>query len=252
MSESHPNSAQATAQKTAKGSNLLNWLGYIAVTLALALPIAVLTVRAGAWQQGLLLYSLSCAGAAIVLIIFVLMLLLPRYQHLRSDIRKRALWTLPGTLLLGLVLTSGGDYPLIHDITTDTLDPPISSAAEQRGGATRNTQAAAPETIAAQRQSYPDLQTMQTDLSIEEVFSKAKHTAVALGWNIYYENLNDGVIEATDTTAIMAFTDDVIIRLRTNADGTLVDLRSTSRIGKGDMGTNAQRIRKFQQAFSTQ
>lgn len=252
MSESHPNSAQATAQKTAKGSNLLTWLGYIAVSLALSLPIAVLTVRAGAWQQGLLLYSLSCAGAALVLIILVLMLFLPRYQHLRPDIRKRALWTLPGTLLLALVLASGGDHPLIRDITTDTLDPPVFSATEQQGGATSNTLATAPETIAAQRQSYPDLQTVQTDLSIEEVFNKAKHTAVALGWDIYYENLNDGVIEATDTTAIMAFTDDIVIRLRTNAKGTLVDLRSASRIGKGDMGTNAKRIRKFQQAFSKQ
>ena len=60
---------------------------------------------------------------------------------------------------------------------------------------------------------------------------------------------NAGFIEAVDTTAIMAFKDDIVIRVRSNADGTLVDLRSVSRVGVSDLGTNADRIREFREAF---
>jgi uncharacterized protein (DUF1499 family) len=57
------------------------------------------------------------------------------------------------------------------------------------------------------------------------------------------------VIEAVDTTNIMAFKDDVVIRVRSNATGTLLDLRSVSRVGEGDIGANAKRIRAFRAAF---
>ncbi len=90
--------------ETPTNSRLVNGLGYLAITLLLILPLAVLTVRAGAWQQGLLLYALSCAGAALVLLVFVIMIVIPRYQPWRSQIRKRALLTVPGTLLLLSVL----------------------------------------------------------------------------------------------------------------------------------------------------
>ena len=59
----------------------------------------------------------------------------------------------------------------------------------------------------------------------------------------------DAYIEAVDTTAIMGFKDDVAIRLRTNANGTLIDLRSVSRVGVSDIGANAKRIRAFTAAF---
>ena len=71
-----------------------------------------------------------------------------------------------------------------------------------------------------------------------------------MGWDIYNQDRNTGVIEAVDTTAIMAFQDDIVIRVRTNAQGTLLDLRSVSRVGVSDIGANAKRIRAFQQRFS--
>ena len=58
-------------------STLVNWIGYLAVTLLIVLPISVLTVRSGAWQQGLMMYALSCAGAALLLLICLLLLVLP-------------------------------------------------------------------------------------------------------------------------------------------------------------------------------
>jgi uncharacterized protein (DUF1499 family) len=81
--------------------------------------------------------------------------------------------------------------------------------------------------------------------SIEVVFEKAMANANQLGWEIYREDLNDGFIEAVDSTAIMGFKDDIVIRLRTNASGTLMDIRSVSRVGVSDLGANAARIRQF-------
>lgn len=228
---------------------LVNWTGYLAITLLLTLPAAVLTVRSGAWQEGLLLYTLSCLGAALVLLVSVLLMLMPRFAPWRKSIAGRALITLPGTLLLLSVLASRGDHPPIHDITTDTRDPPVFTAAEQLRGPGANTLEIDVQTIALQQQAYPDLQTILSDMSIDEVFDRALQVAKDMGWDIYLQDRNAGVIEAVDTTAIMTFKDDVVIRVRSNAQGTLLDLRSVSRVGIGDIGANAQRIRAFQQKF---
>jgi uncharacterized protein (DUF1499 family) len=44
---------------------------------------------------------------------------------------------------------------------------------------------------------------------------------------------------------VFAFPDRVVLRLRTEADGTRVDMRSTSAIGRHDLGQNARRISAF-------
>jgi len=229
---------------------LVRWPGYLAITLLLALPIAVIMVRAGTWQQGLLLYAISCLGATALLALFIVLLMLPGYAPWRSALRQRALVTLPGTLLLAILLAGGGDYPPIHDITTDVSDPPVFTAAQAQRGPHSNSLEIKPDFIEQQVAAYPDISTTRTDLDIENAFARALKVARELGWDIYYEDLNAGVIEAVDTTNIMAFKDDIVIRLQTDAQGTLLDLRSVSRVGRGDIGANAKRIRKFAQAFA--
>ncbi|MEH6593879.1 MAG: DUF1499 domain-containing protein, partial [Halioglobus sp.] len=104
---------------------LITWGGYLAITLLLALPLAVLTVRSGLWQQGLILFALSCAGAALLLLLFIALLLLPSFEPWRNSIVKNGLLALPGSVLLISLAAGGGDYPRIHDITTNTQDPPV-------------------------------------------------------------------------------------------------------------------------------
>ncbi|MEP4147386.1 MAG: DUF1499 domain-containing protein [Halioglobus sp.] len=231
---------------------LVNWIGYLAICFFVTIPLAVLTVRAGAWQQGLLLYALSCLGSVLILLVAVVVSLLPRFSQWRRDIRLRALFTVPGTVLLLSLLGGRGDIPAIHDITTDTLDPPAFSAAVKLRGNGSNTLALKPETIEAQLAAYPDLQTVVSSDSIEKAFEKAIASANELGWDIHRQDLNDGFIEAVDTTAIMGFKDDIVIRLRTNATGTLLDLRSVSRVGVSDLGANAARIRNFIAVYQQQ
>jgi uncharacterized protein (DUF1499 family) len=239
-----------TMNAPTKTPALVNWTGYLAITLLLALPLSVLIVRSGNWQQGLMIYAISCLGATALLALFVVLLMLPRYADWRGTIRQRAFFVLPGTVLLAVLLSGRGDYPPIHDITTDVQDPPEFSAAEQQRGPNSNSLAIKPDYIEQQQQAYPDLKTLRTELDIDSAFDRALLIAQDLGWEVYLEDLNAGVMEAVDTTAIMAFKDDVAIRLRTDADGTMVDLRSVSRVGIGDIGANAKRIRAFAAAFA--
>jgi uncharacterized protein (DUF1499 family) len=57
-------------------------------------------------------------------------------------------------------------------------------------------------------------------------------------------------IEATDTTTFFGFKDDIVVRLTPIAGRTVVDVRSVSRIGRSDVGTNARRIREYLAALS--
>jgi len=223
---------------------LVNWLGLLAFTMLVVLPVAVMTVRSGAWQQGLLLYAIGCFGAAILLLLAIVLMLLPRYASWRKAIAGRALLAVPGTLLL-LSLLAGGDRPRIHDISTDLQDPPVLTAAQQQRGSDSNSLDTDPETRALQAAAYPEVQTLRSALEYQVVFDKAVRVAMVLGWDIYRQDRDAGVIEAVDTTAIMGFKDDIVIRVRTGPDGSLLDLRSVSRVGLGDMGANARRINNF-------
>ena len=230
---------------------VVNWLGYLAVTLLLILPLSVLMVRNGDWQQGLLMYAIACLGSTLLIILAIVLLLRTRFNLWRKDILQRALFALPGAALL-LALTSGGSYPTIHDITTDTADPPrFTSAASQRG-ADSNSLEIDEEVIQQQQEAYPNLQTLVTPLPIEDAYRLALKVATDMGWDIYRQDINAMVIEAVDTTGIMGFKDDVVVRVRSSARGTLVDLRSVSRVGEGDLGANAARINAFVNAFQQQ
>jgi hypothetical protein len=185
-------------------STLVNWIGYLAIALLLVLPLSVLTVRSGAWQQGLLLYALSCLGSLLLLALAGFLLLIPRYRDMRGALGLRMLTALPGAVLLVSLMAGRGDYPPIHDITTDTADPPGFVTAEKQRGEGSNPLDMKADTIAAQREAYPDIRTLQTDLSIDEAFDRALAVAGELGWEVYHQDRNAGIIEAVDTTAIMA------------------------------------------------
>jgi uncharacterized protein (DUF1499 family) len=73
----------------------------------------------------------------------------------------------------------------------------------------------------------------------------AERAARAMGWDIVAVAPDDLRIEATDTTLLFGFKDDVVIRVTANGNGSRVDARSLSRIGGSDLGTNAKRIRSF-------
>ncbi|MEQ8514453.1 MAG: DUF1499 domain-containing protein, partial [Chromatocurvus sp.] len=230
-------------------SRAIRWPGYLAVTLLVLIPLAVLTVRSGNWQQGLILYAVACAASGLLLAWFVLALLLPWFRNQRGAVLRFGAATVPGAVLLAAVLAAP-DVPPIHDITTDVNDPPrFSDTVVEARGEKANALDIDSEVIEQQREAYPDLSTLVSETSIRDTFERSEKIARDLGWEILSTDLNAGRIEAVDTTAIMGFKDDVVIRVSSNADGTRVDLRSVSRVGVSDLGANAERIREFTAAF---
>jgi uncharacterized protein (DUF1499 family) len=140
--------------------------------------------------------------------------------------------------------------PVINDVTTDPDDPPAFRAAQQlepnRG---RDLAYAGAELARQQRSGYPDLAPFTLTLPPGRCLEQARRSAEALGWEVIAEDAAEGRLEATDTTRLFRFVDDVVVRVRPSDAGCVVDVRSKSRDGRGDMGANAARIRAFGEAL---
>ena len=238
-------------KEQADTSKIVVWGGYLALTLLLALVLSVFSVRAGMWQQGLVLYALCCVGAAALLAAFAICMALPGFSAWRRQLAMRSLVVLPGTLLFASLLMTRGDYPVIHDITTDVVNPPEFTQALKIRDKSANSLELNADTIQLQTGAYPDLKTSHSTLGFKEAFTRATAVAENLGWEITLSDPEAGLIEAVATTTVMAFRDDIVIRLRSTEDGTLIDLRSASRVGQSDLGANAKRIREFMRRYKS-
>ncbi|MFT4767706.1 MAG: hypothetical protein ACI8RN_000835 [Glaciecola sp.] len=226
----------------------IRWPGYIALFFFAVLAVSVFVVRSGNWQQGLMLYAIACLLSLIILVVMAIQSLIPRWRGERMSVLKRALPAVPGAVLL-LMAMQARDVPPIHDIATDLQDPPAFEQIVNLRGDNSNPLDLTDEVIKQQLAAYPDLQTLQSPRSYASSYNIALTTARGMGWEIVTEDANAGVIEAVDTTSIMNFKDDVVVRVRTNAEGSLVDMRSVSRVGVSDLGANANRIRRFMSEF---
>src|SRR5262245_10518832 len=99
---------------------------------------------------------------------------------------------------------------------------------------------------------YADLRPQKFNQPYERVFDAALATAQALGWEVTTQNRDEGEIRAVATTRVFRFKDDVTITIRREGESVVVNVRSHSHIGKGDLGTNARRIRHFQAELAKQ
>jgi uncharacterized protein (DUF1499 family) len=139
--------------------------------------------------------------------------------------------------------------PPIHDITTDLDNPPAFEAIVPLRADAPNALERPPMLAAQQREGYPDIAPATLPLPPERVFNRALDVAERLGWTIVASDQSTGRIEATDTTRWFGFEDDVVVRITPWGSGTRVDVRSVSRVGRSDVGTNARRIREFLDAL---
>jgi uncharacterized protein (DUF1499 family) len=140
----------------------------------------------------------------------------------------------------------------IHDITTDTEDPPPFVALYALRQTTFNGPGYGGEKIARiQKAAYPDIRPLDLADDPARAFERALHAARGMGWRIVAAVPEEGRIEATATTPLLRFKDDVVIRVRSRGAGSRIDIRSKSRFGKSDLGANAKRIRAYFRALST-
>lgn len=166
-----------------------------------------------------------------------------------------------GVAFLGVVLSIGvmgtigywyneaQQYPPIHDISTDTENPPeFRDIVALRADAPNDTTYGDQEKIDMQLEAYPDLETLYLDVGYNEAFDRALQAAEERPWEqIVTADKETGIIEAWDKLPWFGFIDDVVIRVDTaETEGrSKIDVRSVSRIGQGDIGVNAHRIREY-------
>ncbi|RUO23244.1 DUF1499 domain-containing protein [Aliidiomarina iranensis] len=188
--------------------------------------------------------------AAIVLVLLALVILRP------SSNQHRAILGL--SLILGFVsfympynqLQTARSVPAIHDISTDTVNPPeFVAVAPLRADAPNPVEYAGPDVARQQLEAYPDIETMRFQQAPADVFAAALAVVQGTGWEIVAAEANDGRIEATVTTTWFGFKDDVVIRIQGDGGETLLDMRSKSRLGGSDVGANAARIREFRESL---
>lgn len=148
------------------------------------------------------------------------------------------------SLLFGLVPVAGltalgiaaSEYPRINDVATDLADPP----------ALARTPAYPAEFVPIVRESYPDLAPLVIAAPPDVVFRRALELASARpGWTVDLADARARIIHGVAETRLFRFRDDFTIRVRARGPQSVVDMRSRSRDGKGDLGANAARIRSF-------
>ncbi len=149
-------------------------------------------------------------------------------------------------LLLGGVVGTrlpSSDLPRINDITTDLADPP-AFASDPAG---MGREMSYPAGFAAEvKRGYPDLAPIRVSSDSARALALSEQTARELGWEVVEVAAAAGTLLARDTSKVFRFVDDVVVRVRpADGGGSVVDVRSKSRVGQGDIGANAARIRRF-------
>ncbi len=221
-----------------------------------ALPIPLLIVA-------VLLHRASMIDLAPLLTVIGLAWLLATLALVAAVVALRSIWqqgesggrTAAAALVIGLVVLAVPAMivvdlvrlPRIADVSTDLVDPPLFTAA--------------PDSIvmrplpneaeqAAQRAAYPEIVPRHYPQSPARVYQAVAQLVAARGWAATDQRPPDsdnevGWIEARAATPLLALPADVVIRIIADDNGTLVDMRSASRIGAHDLGDDARRISGF-------
>jgi uncharacterized protein (DUF1499 family) len=237
----------------ARGAAIAGLGAVIAIAAGLALLAAPLGYRAGIWPLRVALIDLprvlvfyaGMAGAAISLVGLVV-----------TVAGKRRGWA--ALAVLGVAIGAGSAYvpwkfaqmgrdvPPVNDITTDTANPPAFEALMPlRQAANAQPVTYNPDFPAMQKQAFPDIVPAHLEKPLDQAFAVALDAARKMGWTIVAADGERGRIEATDTTFWYGFIDDIVVRVSADGSGSRIDVRSKSRIGKGDFGTNARRVRAY-------
>lgn len=149
---------------------------------------------------------------------------------------------------LAVPASRGRGLPRINDITTNTDNPPVFVAALEAPANQGRDMAYPGESFAAQQmEAYPDLATLVLEDSPDEAYDRVRNALAGMERvEITGEDRAAGRLEATQTSALFHFADDVVVRILPLEDGGCrIDVRSKSRDGKGDLGVNAERIREI-------
>jgi uncharacterized protein (DUF1499 family) len=235
------------------------WLGFGSILLAL---FAALGSGWGLWNFGFGFQLLMLAFGAGLLAVFG-GVLVGWWAKRKGRVAARPLrWlgmAMGGAMMLWLLsfAYTARTVPAIHDISTDLADPPQYRMLEVRadnldqipGENDPQMKGMNPQQrwAALHQKAYGDIRSVRIAMPVAEAIAKAERLAKVRGWEVAVSDPVEGRLEATDTTRFFRFKDDVVVRVRPTEDGTgsIVDMRSISRVGISDLGMNAKRVRSF-------
>ena len=158
---------------------------------------------------------------------------------------------------IGTFVMAGISVPAIHDVSTDLADPPAFVTLALRadnldaipGEGDDEMKGMNPQQrwVIVHQKAYGDIRSVRIDEPVPTVIAKAERLAKARGWDVAVSLPEEGRFEATETSAFFRFKDDIVLRVKPTetGDGSIVDMRSVSRVGSSDLGVNAKRVRSF-------
>jgi uncharacterized protein (DUF1499 family) len=235
-------------------SRLAIWSRRLALFALAATFIAIIVVRSGALE---IVPALSTLAGALALALLGILLAFGAAVSIWKDGVGGIGEAVTG-LLIGLALIAYPLYvgvkayklPAIYDITTDPIDPPRFDAIARLRPRDANPVAyAGLYTAEQQRTAYSDIEPDMTSVSPQEAYDAVLKVITRRKWHVVDARPpqgtapRDGLIEAIARTPILGFRDDVAVRVRATHEGARIDVRSASRYGRHDLGTNAQRVR---------
>lgn len=260
-----------------KRVRIRKWVLLVTLALAIASPLIFILAGLGAkvglwsWQFGLGVLTREVGPLVMMItlalgVVALLLAFLIKPRTRRGLVIAALAIIIPVLGFANLKATQDkvASLPFIHDVSTDTQDPPtfgtvIMAERDALEGVNTVDYAGkrAPSKDAAgkpveklvsalQTQAYPEVRTLVLSEAPDVAFGRAEQVARDMGWKIKETDAATGRIDATDTTFWYGFKDDVTIRLRpAQGDGTRVDIRSISRVGGSDIGANAARVEAF-------
>jgi hypothetical protein len=225
----------------------------------LAALIASLGAGQGAWHFRpaftVLRYAFFAAGAGAALGLIGLILSRRRAKLMLSNLLALVV-ALGFVLYLGSMVRTARSVPAIHDVATNLDDLPQFTRLAVRADYLENVPDEGRAELKAlpplerwkaiHRRAYGDLRTVRMAAPPADVVRRAAALARERGWQVALADANTGIVEATHTSRFFRFKDDVVVRVRpAPGGGSLVDMRSISRVGGSDVGMNAKRVRSF-------
>ena len=219
------------------------------VIALVCLPVGALGTKLGLWgfELGIPLMGIGAILGAIVLFLGIIAYVYCMSKGLRAE---------RGNLMIGVALSAvvlvvmgsqfmaAGSVPAIHNISTDTDNPPqFDKLVAVREAENANPLEYDADTLADQQKAaYPQVKPLISQVSQGEMVNRAAMVLADMGMEVVDTNAAAGRVEATDTTFWFGFKDDVVVRVRAEGSGSVVDIRSVSRVGQSDLGKNAERI----------
>jgi uncharacterized protein (DUF1499 family) len=240
-------------------SRLAIWARRCAFFALVATVMAILIVRSGILEP---IPALATFGGALVVAVLGIVLAFGAFIVIWMDGIDGAGYAF-SAIGIGLALIAYPSYlgyrayklPMINDITTDPIDPPrfdVLARLRPRG----TVEYAGLYAAEQQKRAYPDVEPLTVNAAPKAAYDVAMAAILRRKWRVVVDRppqpgRRDGVIEAVARTPVMGFRDDVAVRVRPEDDGSRIDVRSASRYGRHDFGTNASRIRGLLEDIDT-